>query len=63
MQTVDAITVLEKLSSAQIVARLEELDREGRALRVLLRAARARERKCRLATPDPTTSEGARHAD
>jgi hypothetical protein len=38
----DPTAVVETLDPAAILARLEDLDREARALRVLLRAARAR---------------------
>jgi hypothetical protein len=41
----DPVAVLDRLDSGTILTRLAELDREHRALRVLLRAARARERR------------------
>ena len=41
----DAAKLLETLDVETIVAQLQELDRQIRALRVLLRAARARQRK------------------
>ena len=40
--TPDAIALLEALDPDQLVGRLQELERESRALRVLLRAVRAR---------------------
>jgi hypothetical protein len=43
----DPVQIIESLSVEQIEARLDEIDREGQALRVLLRAARARGRVIR----------------
>jgi hypothetical protein len=40
----DASALLESLNPEQIVDRLQALDRESRALRVLLRASRIRQR-------------------
>lgn len=40
MSTADAIREIRALTADQISARLEEIDREARALRTLLRAAR-----------------------
>ncbi|MBI1913617.1 MAG: hypothetical protein HYS12_02510 [Planctomycetes bacterium] len=40
----DPQALLESLDAARLTARLRELDRERRALLVLLRAARARQR-------------------
>jgi hypothetical protein len=39
-----AVALLESLNEAEIARRLDQLDREARALRVLLRASRARGR-------------------
>jgi hypothetical protein len=40
----DAVALIQGLDADQIARRLEELDAEAQALRVLLRSARARER-------------------
>lgn len=45
MDATDLTALLEQTDAAQILAQLHELDRQQRALRVLLRAARARERR------------------
>ena len=45
--TIDPARLVEQLDSASILARLATLDSEHAALRVLLRAARARERRLR----------------
>lgn len=44
MSTADATTIVESLDADAIRQRLEQLGREQDALRVLLRAARARQR-------------------
>jgi hypothetical protein len=41
----DPNTVLDSLDPDRIVSRLQELEQEARALRVLLRAARTRQRQ------------------
>jgi hypothetical protein len=41
----DAVALIESLDARTIRARLAELDRQSRALRVLLRSALARQRK------------------
>jgi hypothetical protein len=46
----DPATLLDNLDPEQIIERLQELDRESRALRILLRVARLRERNQR--TPE-----------
>jgi hypothetical protein len=40
---IDPVAILDSLSSADIVRRLDDLAKEEKALRTLLRAARARE--------------------
>jgi hypothetical protein len=56
-----ATKLLDSLSSEHLLDRLLALNREARALRVLLRAARARERRGDPRSPrDP---KGVRHAD
>jgi hypothetical protein len=47
----DPAVLVETLDSETIVARLADLDRQAAALRVLLRAARARERGRRPPSP------------
>ncbi len=47
MTTTAATRLLQGLDASEIIARLEELDAEAKALRVLLRAARERDRRCR----------------
>jgi hypothetical protein len=49
----DPIAFLDKLTVEQLRQRLEDLDAESKAVRVLLRAALARDRAstCRLASP------------
>lgn len=47
MTTTQATRLLEALDAREIVARLGELDAEAKALRVLLRAARERDRRRR----------------
>jgi hypothetical protein len=42
MDTIDPVHIVDRLDAAYIRARLSELDRQQRALRVLLRAAVAR---------------------
>jgi hypothetical protein len=48
----DPVRLLDALDADAIAARLQELDREARALRVLLRSARARQRRNRPQTGD-----------
>jgi len=60
MNPTDPATLIQHLDSAAILARLAELDREARALRVLLRAARARERGRRPVAPEPAHTTEAR---
>jgi hypothetical protein len=61
MTGTDPIKFVETLSAAAIAERLEQLAREDSALRVLLRAARARERVDRRrqsTTPKPEVARG-----
>jgi hypothetical protein len=55
--TTDLGALLDQLDSRTIIDRLAALEREQRALRVLLRAARARERTL-ARQPVPTTKGG-----
>ena len=55
--TIDPETLLQQLSADQISERLRQIERDRRALMVLLRAARARERPRHA--PPPTTERGA----
>jgi len=45
--------LIDSLDAEAIAARLDELGREARALRVLLRSARARRQQARLAVDAP----------
>jgi hypothetical protein len=58
-EQLDATALVDSLDAAAISARLDELDREAKALRVLLRAARARERAAGGTAP---TGRGGDHA-
>lgn len=51
---VDPVAVVEQLDADVIAARLDALDREAAALRVLYKAAKAKER--RRSRPDPKNS-------
>lgn len=58
--TTDPIALVDALSVEEIIAKINDLDRQVKALRVLLRAARARERP----EPEPAKAppaKGARH--
>jgi hypothetical protein len=61
--TDDPIDLLQRLSAEQIVARIDRLDGEISSLRVLLRAARARERRSIPpgASEPPRAGEGGTH--
>lgn len=50
--TAKAVQIVQKLTASQIVARREALAEEDRTLRILLRAARARERAKRMAAEE-----------
>lgn len=52
--TTDPVELVDTLDADAIAARLDDLDRQSSALRVLLRAARARERR----SAHPTSSRG-----
>jgi hypothetical protein len=61
MNTDDPIALLENLDPPTLRQRIIDLDRQRRALVVLLRAASARERPKR--TPSPVLTEEVHHAD
>jgi hypothetical protein len=61
MTGTDPIKFVESLDIENLRARLEHLDREGRALRVLLRSALARESAARRRQVAPAR-KGAAHA-
>jgi hypothetical protein len=58
MNPTDPTLILERLDADAIARALEELRRRERALRVLLRAARARGRRPRSNSRTPTTKGG-----
>jgi hypothetical protein len=59
----DPVALLESLDPEAIAARLDELEREAQALRVLLRSARARQgARKRAAAPPAPKGKGASHA-
>lgn len=60
MENIDPLTLLDSLSPEQIVSQLEDLDREVRALRVLLRSARARQRRAQHEEQQPGGQERGR---
>jgi hypothetical protein len=59
---INPIELLSSLEPSQILARLDELNREQKALRVLLRAARARCRKEHSRATQANLPEVTRHA-
>jgi hypothetical protein len=56
------VALLQSLEPDQLVARLQELDGEARAVRVLLRAARARQRRAPRGTGQQPATEDSRRA-
>lgn len=62
MDTTDPIALLERLDPDAIAARLEEIEREGKALRVLLRSARARQNSAGRRKAVATPTDGGGHA-
>jgi hypothetical protein len=58
MDTIDPIAVVERLSPSILRQRITELDRQRRALAILLRAAVARERAAMRATQAPVSNGG-----
>jgi hypothetical protein len=57
MSDPDPIELIERLDVTAICEQIRELDRRRRALAVLLRAARARERAASLASTPPKQQE------
>ena len=59
----DFCALIDTLNPEQITDRLADLEREKRALRVLLRATRERQRGRRRTTSAPADQEDMRHAN
>jgi hypothetical protein len=58
----DPVAIIDTLDADAIAERLEQLDRERDALRVLLRSARARQRAAARRQPAPEREGGGRAA-
>jgi hypothetical protein len=58
----DPVALIDGLDADAIAARLDQLGRQTKALRLLLRAARARQQAQKRAQPTPNTATEVAHA-